>query len=326
MRLNLVCRAAMALCLLPASCARRARGPARDDDVLAQVGQGQITARDLKEAMRRRGGADPSVFAARAVKERLLEELIRLEVLAETARRQGYADQPQVRYKIRQLLVASLEEDLLTATPAEDRVTDNDIAAYYQSQLDRFRIPESIRVGSIKIRIPEVVSEPKRAELADKAKRVRDAVTSDNEPAKAFTRLAAQHSDDQATRYKGGDAGWMGREEAAAKWGRPAADALFALASPGDVPPVLETRDAFYVFRLTGKRPADVLPLDKVRENLRLEIARKRRETRLDTFYQASRKDMPVSVNRGLLERIRPPEADRTPDVQPAAPPPMPER
>jgi hypothetical protein len=59
--------------------------------------------------------------------------------------------------------------------------------------------------------------------------------------APSFAELAAQYSDDEATRSQGGDAGWLNEGEESARWDQAVLRAVFDIDEAGRVSPVAVT-------------------------------------------------------------------------------------
>lgn len=119
-----------------------------------------------------------------------------------------------------------------------------------------------------------------------------------------FARLAQQYSEDQATRYRGGDAGWISAESTNAHWPAAVVEAASALVAPGDFASVVETENGLYIARLIQKRSASRRPLEEVREGIRYLITREKQQQTERRFYEQLSAGVPININRGLLESI----------------------
>jgi parvulin-like peptidyl-prolyl isomerase len=85
-----------------------------------------------------------------------------------------------------------------------------------------------------------------------------------------FAGLARRHSEDE-TAPNGGDTGFFHRGQMVPAFENTA----FAL-SPGEVSGLVETPFGVHILRLEERRPARLLPLDEVREQLRDHVHRER--------------------------------------------------
>jgi parvulin-like peptidyl-prolyl isomerase len=128
-------------------------------------------------------------------------------------------------------------------------LTDELMAAYYEGHPEEFQ-KEEVRARQITLNVPpNATAEQKaarRAELAKALEQVRAGTP--------FADVATAVSEDAATKAKGGDLGFVGREQMA-----PAVDeALFSL-EPGQISGVLETPGSLLVLKLEEKRAGRTL-------------------------------------------------------------------
>ena len=270
--------------------------------------------------MARRGGGAPNAFASLTNKVALLDELIRFEALAAQAEKQGYFKDPELVRAMQEFAVRKLEEDVVFKSEAALRVSDAEVARYYKQHVADYRIPERIHVAVIHLSAPTIVSSEKKAELAAQAEKIRQEALRLPAATRNFGYLAAQYSDDQATRYKGGDAGWFTRDGGARRWDIRVAAAAFELPAPGAVTPVLDNDKGFYLFKLVEHSPENVVALEQVAPRIRQDLAREKRKALLDELYATSRALCHVRVDEELLRSIQPPAGKPT---GPLRPPPL---
>ena len=315
---------AMVLAVLPSlffvSCSRAPQG---DNAVVARVGKNAITVGEFKDMMARRGALVSDAYRDPAAKETLLEEVIRLEVLAARAGKEGYFNDPEISIAIKRLVVKKLEEEAVGRSLEDIEVTDGEIAAYYRAHLDRFAVPERIQLALIQVAVPAKASPEKKAELAARAAQVREEALHLDAATRNFGYLAAQYSDDQVTRYKGGQTGWIATGGRGYRWPDEIVKQAVALAQPGEISPVIETEQGYFMVRLVERRAADAIPLEQVKLNIRQDVAQQKMNERLDRLYAESRAGLKIKIDHDLLNSIQPPaptQAER-PD---AAPPAMP--
>lgn len=298
------------------SCSRK-QDP--DAAALARVGDSEITVGEFRAAMVRRAGDVPQVFEDPANRRALLDEMIRFEALVARARRDGYFDDPEIRGAINRLVVGRLERDAQERAAAGLAVTDEEVRAAYESGAAEFGISARVQAAVIRIERPRVASIEKDAELLAKAERAREEALTLPEATRHFGYLAAKYSDDQATRYKGGDMGWINAGAKDLRWPAGVVDAAFALSSPGECSPVVTADDGYYLVKLLRKEDASRLPFEQVAANIRNRLERERRQRVLDDLYRGSLGAVPVRVDEARLAEVRP-AAAVTPPVTPEPP------
>ena len=133
-----------------------------------------------------------------------------------------------------------------------------------------------------------------------------------DETVKGFGTLAARHSQDQASRYVGGDVGWISA-------GRPSRfdDASFnkavaALSDSAPLSPVVQTSDSLYLIKLLDNRLQKTRDIEQVASDIQRLIMRQKRAD-AEVAWLASLKDErnPVQIYQTVLESVPPPVGTR---------------
>jgi parvulin-like peptidyl-prolyl isomerase len=176
-----------------------------------------------------------------------------------------------------------------------------------------------VRGAVILLEVPAKATAEKQAEFRQRAEAsLKEALAAANEH--AFSSLVMRSSEDQATRYRGGDIGWVSRDNAMVE--APLREALFALKKPGEFAPLVRTPRGFYVAKLLGRREATRKPLAEVQEAIRHQLSRQKAEKAERDFYSSAKAGLDIHVNHALLESISLPtetnEPPRLPGTQTA--------
>ncbi|HXG47976.1 MAG TPA: peptidylprolyl isomerase, partial [Methylomirabilota bacterium] len=220
----------------------------------------------------------------------------------------------QMRARIKQLIVAQFKEREFK--PASPAVSEHEIEAAYQNDGGRFAQPAAVRGAAIFLSMPATATAEKKAECRARAEAVLAEARGAADEA-AFAKLVAQHSEDQASRYRGGDLGWLTPGAAGVE---PAlAGALFALKAPGDFAPLVQTPRGFYIAKLLERREAGRKPLSEVRETIRHQLSRAKAAQAERDFYAAMKAGLDITVNRELVEAISLPGDKHEPPRMPGA-------
>ena len=283
------------LALLFASChpASPTASPFDNDQVLATVGTETITKADFEAARARR----PIAPAA------LLDELIEHRALVQEARARGYDRDPQAIASFENALANRVREENRQAQISE--VTPVEIEARYRADQKKFTLPAKIRAAMIFVEAPATFTEEKRAERRATLEAARAKALAAPQD---FATLAAEFSYDQATKFRGGDLGWIVEGIGAEELEPPVLAAAFALKQPGDLSEIILTAKGFYLLHLTEKNAASLRPLTAVTAQIRADLQRekqKRSEQELTAAIIAPRK---IEIRR-----------DRLPPNQPSA-------
>ena len=278
-----------------------------DDQVLARVGGRQVTVGEFRIAMARRAAVSPKMFSDVQNKKELLNELVRFELMADAAQQKGLFDDPEVRRATELFAVNRLQMDILSAVSNDVQVTAQEAAEYYSAHAEEFETPERARVAVLHIAVPTAAPDAKKRELLAKANKIRQEAAALPANTPNFGSLAAKYSDDQATRYKGGDAGWLNRESAGGRWSSDVVKVAFMLKQPGELSPVISSDRGFYILKLIEHRNASRVPLVEVSAGIRRQLEDQRRRDVIEKYIAGLEKDASVKVDESLLAAIEPP-------------------
>jgi parvulin-like peptidyl-prolyl isomerase len=296
------------LAIVCASCTKApppAGSPFDDPQVLAVVGQEKITRADFGRAAANR----PIASGA------LLDELIEQRALVQTARERGYDRDPQHLAAVERLLANRVREEHRESQKLE--VTDAEIEAKYRAEPAKHTVPAKIRVAMIFVEASATFAAEKRAErLAAIEKARAEAVA---EPTR-FGALAAEYSYDQATKFRGGDIGYLIEGVGAEELEAPVVVAAFALKKPGDLSEIVATARGFYLLRLTENTEAAVRPLTSVAPQIRADLLREKREHSEKALANSLTAHRRIEVRRDRLPQPRIPAGTPAPSSPPTGP------
>jgi len=146
------------------------------------------------------------------------------------------------------------------------QVPENELRRAYQERLDRYRMPERVKVRHILLKTTEKPKEelPKiRARAEELLKQLRSG--SD------FAELARKNSEDTASASNGGDLGWIVRGQTVKAF----EDTAFSL-KPKELSGVITTEYGFHILQVLDKETARVKPFEEVKDELARELKRQR--------------------------------------------------
>jgi parvulin-like peptidyl-prolyl isomerase len=294
------CCVALGLCVVsgcqPSASAPSPKPVLAASDIVAQVGDAVISREALQSEWQRRGGA--------VSKSAILEEMIRFEAALVKARAAGYDRRPEVTNRFNQLIVARYQEDRLNQIEGVSGVSQEELTAYYSRHAARFAVPEQARAAVIVWQSSAKADPERRQELSRRAQAL--AVHARHADADAFVQLVQAHSEDQSTRYRGGDAGWLVRAATNGYWEPAVIEAVFALKQPGETSDVVTTSQGLYVARLLEHRAASVRPIEEVKELIEYEVAREKRARLEKDQFDELKAGLRIQVNQSVLDSIQP--------------------
>ncbi|MBE0485478.1 peptidyl-prolyl cis-trans isomerase [Marinobacter sp.] len=243
-------------------------------DAVARIGGTVITGEQLKEYMWQRKSASNSMEA----KELLLRELVEREAQIAAARELGYEQDPEVVRATENALIARLRARQLNPELDRTEVSEQEISRYYETNISRYTTPAQKRAAIIRFDLPATAPADRITQVTELTRRVQELATSQPDTVRGFGSLAAKYSQDQGSRYVGGDIGW---HSATSQNLDPALlSALLALESPGEMAPVVRGNNALYLLKLLDARDQVVTPLDKVASNIHVILLQQKRQQR----------------------------------------------
>lgn len=295
-----------ACCLLGLLGVLGCRGQEKDrstEPVVATVGSAAITAAEYKHRLDEQAPFIRSRYTTVERKQEFLDGMIQFEVLAQEAERRGLDKDAEIQQAVRKLIVQRLirqvTEELKPPSEAEVR-------QYYEEHRSEFVRPEQVRLSHIFLaaaagdaRRPQVKAEA--LALLAKARAALAAPGQDG-----FEALARTRSDDAASKAQGGDLGLRTSEELSQAWGAALAQAAFALQSPREVGPLVETEKGFHLIQLTLRQAGLNNPLESVKDRIASRLLSERRTQALETLVHQLRERAQVHIDEKVLAEIQP--------------------
>jgi parvulin-like peptidyl-prolyl isomerase len=317
LKLALACSIA---CLL-GQCRKPETPAATGEKPLAVVAGKPVTADALRaEAEWRRANKQP-VPAVDA----LLKEMVDRMALVERARQAGLADEDATRRRIESLLIARLRELQLEPAIGKVAVSDEELKSAYQERSSGMARPGTDRFSILFQAADAKNSETRRAEA--RARLEAGLARADATPApggrgpaaSGFGAVAIDCSDDQVSRYRGGDIGWIAADVAQTRFPDTVIKAGRAL-DTGKRSGIIEADDGFYAIMKTDSRPEGLPRFEDVAETLRQELLREKRRTVEERFIAESLDLAKARVNPDAARGIELPVSPVSPR-QPGHPP-----
>ena len=244
--------------------------------VYAVVGSRTITEADLEREYARR----ELLGLAKLAEEEILQGLIERAALVEHARSLGLGEDPVLAHRMDSLLIHALRQHSQGGDPALEPVSEEAVVAAYRERLDDFTSPGATRLSVLFIEVSNKLSSTQQTEAAQ---RLREAVvlleSQGLTASQGFGRIASEYSDEQLSRYRGGDVGWIPDSMTNHRIPNSVLEVGRGL-DAGVTSEVITLESGCWVVMKTGSRPATVRPLEAVDDLIRNElIARKQAES-----------------------------------------------
>ena len=300
----MVRRATLALALLAAVACSKAPGPAKKGPVVAEGGGITITADELKARLDEQSPMIRASFNNLDRKKQFLDNMLRFELLARAAEKEGLANDPDVQFTMKKVMVSKYYQRFFQQDEKSGKaVPDADVQKYYDDHKDEFHRPA--RVHAAHIFFKAQAGAPERAKKASEAKKALAKVLAEEKKnVGAFMAEARASSDDATTKNLGGDLALKSREELAKAYGEPLAEAAFKLSDNQTSPTVIETSDGFHLLRVLGRQPEVNRSLDEVKGQIAAKLNSQRKTKEFDEFVKKLRDDANIKVNDAELEKV----------------------
>lgn len=236
------------------------RQPA-EKGVLVKVGDEALTEEDLAPML-----AEVSEKNRQQVKQRWIKFFVETKVFGKEARKVGLDKDPEVADDLQRRTDEFLAKAFKKRFIEEKfPVADKEIADYYQSHLEKFRMPVKIRARSIVV---------KTREEAEK-------ILKELQQGASFKSLAMERSIDPTFGPKGGDMGWFGQGER-----DPALEKVALSMESGQVSDIIKTEAGYGIIELMDKKGGQVQPLERVGEAIKASLATKRFKEEKKRYYE----------------------------------------
>jgi len=277
-----------------------------DPTVLAEVGNRKITTADVLAEAGLRAGNRRSI----PEKEELLKDIIRREAALQRASEVGLDQNPVVRREMENVLIRHLLTLELDPRRESVSVSSNEVTAEFEAHPERYGNPAQARFAILFRAIAPRATDETRAEVRQRLEevvgRADSGVVAGAVP--GFGPIAAEVSEDQVSRYRGGDIGWLARGQVPSRIPARVIETGWNLPQ-GRPSGVLEEPDGFYVILKTDVREPGRVSFSSVEPTLRQSLlVRKRKEAEAE-YHAGIARRFPTRIHTNVLDALTLPEA-----------------
>jgi peptidyl-prolyl cis-trans isomerase C len=257
---------------------------------LAQIDESVITVGDFEERLNNQSPYVRARYAALEQKKEFLENLVKFEVLAGEAKKQGLDRDPEVVRTMKQVMIQKLLKQRYDRLRAED-ITDAEVQKYFDSHQEEFNRPPEVRVSMILVAdeatAKKVLADPRSQGLENLG----------------FRQLVSEYSIDPETKERGGDLRFFDANNR--ELPRELVDASFKLVNVGDVSPAVKTQRGVAILKLTGQRRALVRMISEVSPQIRAKLFREKRQRLMDDYEGTLRKQAKIDLHPERLAQVK---------------------
>jgi parvulin-like peptidyl-prolyl isomerase len=286
----------LSICLWPSP---RGRAADADSDVVAKVGDTQMTAADIRAAIQ---NLDANTQAAIARDPSTLPKVVRA-ILAERlvlkeAQAKKWDQDPSVAATLARLRDTAIAQTYLQAVskPPDSYPSDADLEQAYDANKAKLLVPRQLDLAQIYIRDPKGADDSGSPKAELKLDAVKKALARRDAD---FAAIATADSDDTASAAKGGDLGWLseGRIE-------PAIRSQLGSLTKGAVSQPIRLNDGWHVLKVNDVKEPYTPSLDEVRSALRARMRQERAQVNSQQYLAKLLQDNPVEINELSLSKV----------------------
>ena len=303
-------RLASVLCAVLALAACR-KGE-KSGPVVAEVGDEKITADEVRQRLNETSPFLRARYNTVERKKEFLENMVRNELLAQEAIRQGYDKSPAVREQTKRAMIQELIKHQLDSKLAGTDIPEEELKKFYDAHLDDFVKPERARVFHILLPGKDA---RERAEAKKKAAALLKDIDAREKKGEvnAFQSAAIKESKDALSAPLGGDLRFLSKDELTKAYNAELASAAFELKNPGDKTQPFDTPAGVELVKLQVKTVAMNRSFEESKEPIRQRMARERRSRDYDEWVKKLRENTKVAIHEQELEKV---QVDAAPSPQ----------
>src|SRR5436190_4398913 len=272
--------------------------------VVAEVGDEKITADEVRQRLNETSPFLRARYNTLERKKEFLENMVRNELLAQEAVRQGYDKSPAVRDQMKRAMIQELIKHQLDAKLTGTDIADEDLKKFYEAHIDEFVKPERARVLHIFLPAKDAKERAEARKHAQALLKDIDAREKKGE-VNAFQTVAIKESKDPLSAPMGGDLRFLSKDELSKAYNPELANAAFDLKNPGDKAGPLDTPAGVEVLKLQVKTVAMSRAFDESKEPIRQRMARERRSRDYDEWVKKLRENTKVAIHEQELEKVQ---------------------
>jgi peptidyl-prolyl cis-trans isomerase C len=285
---------------------------------LAKVGGKTITLGDFAAVLERMDPFERLRYQSPERRRLLLEELVKVELLAQEARRRGLDKDPDVVLRRDQALRDELRRHWQRKGPTPESISEAEARAYYSARRAEFSDPERRRLAVI--------------ELGSKAKAALVLKLAQQASPSQWGLLVERHSIAKRPKVEppeplefAGEVGIVslpGEKGDSGEVPEAVRRAGFQIAEQGGVhPEVVEASGRFFVVRLLGKTPPRERTFAEVERTIRVALVEEKLKAKEIAFAEELRQRYPVKVDSEALRALElEPKAPEPPKPEPKQP------
>ncbi len=289
-----------------AGCSKSENGPGATGEVVAKVGDKEITATQVERFMESMPPQVMSRYDAERIRREIVDGFVNVELFAQEARRRGIDKRDDVKLKLELLMDQALAREVEQDLKKGITVPQDDLKKYYEENRDRYAAHTRYRVR--RITVPTL----------DEAKAVLARINKGED----FSGIARQVSKDEYA-SRGGSMGIV----RSTRMPDDLKQALGAL-KEGEVSKPIKTDKGYVIVRVDRATEIPERPFDQVRDSIERNLMRDKMNKAVAALKDELKKKTKVEINEAYFAKYRQekktsPQPAGAPDFRDGPPPAM---
>jgi peptidyl-prolyl cis-trans isomerase C len=251
------------------------------------------------------------------IRRKFVDEVVALELMVQGARIDKLDEQPEVKERLRAVLVSALLNELVGEATRAGEIGDDQVKAYYEANKARYQPELRIKIWQI-----AVASREKAAELLDTIKNGAE-FKDEASFATAWDKLVQEHSIDRSTKMQKGNLGFVQPDGTTAQEDIRVPKEMFEAAAKikdGEIyPEPLQLGGYWIVLARRGSHMTPERPLSVEAPAIRQLLAREHVANRRKQLVDGLREKYVRDVNDKPIDQISVSDSDITVERRPGA-------
>ena len=166
-------------------------------------------------------------------------------------------------------------------------ITDEDVKAKYDEMSRRSNAVSAVQLAHILIKVPDKATEQDLAAARDKAGKAIQRVKAGED----FAKVAADMSDDDATKTSGGQLGWFERGSINPEW-----EAVVFSMDKGEVRGPVSGPNGLEVFLVTDLKKSDIKSFDELKDQIKSDLQRREMDKQSQLWIDELKKKAYIDI------------------------------
>jgi peptidyl-prolyl cis-trans isomerase C len=254
----------------------KSTGPA-----LVKVGKSEITQDNFLKEISRIPEWAREQFTGKEGKEKLLDEIIKRELVYQDAKRMKLDKDPEYLEKVKEFEKMTLIS-LILKKEVEDKakVDDAEVKDFFDKNADKFTIGTKIKASHILV------------ETEDQAKKIRERIRK----GESFEKLAETFSKDKGSASKGGDIGYFASGQMVPEFER----AVMGLKT-NEISEPVKTRFGYHIIKLVDVAKGETASFEQSKEPIRKQLLAEKQKGLIDSYIGNLMKKTDIKKNEDAL-------------------------